>query len=204
MKLHDKLFAALTLLAIGLATGTAELQAQDRAATAELSVLLTSCGQSPGPQQVAFFLNRLQLTHQFEEQATAGLLVEKQQAGTPFKSLIIVSGASLKGMGAAGISMRDELARTEALIAEAKRQQIKVICAHVEGMTRRAQGAAAGDTSDEQSIDAVCPHADFMIVREEGNEDGRFDEISRTRRIPLILYERNMDLSDVLTRVFQR
>ena len=131
----------------------------------ETPVLLTSCGQSPGPTFVKLFLGRLGLDHELLEQATAQDLIDAQAAGTPFKSLIIVTGASLKGMGAAGVSMREELIRTEALLAEAKSQGMTIIGAHVEGMDRRAQGAAAGDNSDEQSIDAVMPISDVMVVR---------------------------------------
>jgi hypothetical protein len=116
--------------------------------------------------------------------------------------VLIVTGASLKGMGAAGVSMREELSRTGALIEEARRQGLTVIGAHVEGMARRAQGAAPGDNSDEMSIDAVMPLADLMIVRLDGNEDRRFTVISEGDGVPLILFEKNMEMGDVLTRVF--
>lgn len=182
--------------------GALPLAAQAPAPTAQLPVLLTSCGQSPGPERVKFFLNRLQLQHEFLARATAQDLVAAQQGGKPYKALIIVTGASLKGMGAAGVSMPQELARTEALIAEAKRQGITVIGSHVEGMARRAQGAAAGDNSDEQSIDAVMPNAAFMIVRKDGDEDRRFTVISQKSNIPLLLFEKNMELGELLGRVF--
>lgn len=180
------------------------LQAQDAPVTAELPVLLTSCGQSPGPTRIQFFLNRLELDHEFLDMATAEYLTERQQSGNPVKTLIIVTGASLKGMGAAGVSMREELIRTEALIAEARRQGITLIGAHVEGMARRAQGAAAGDNSDEQSIDAVMPFADLMIVRQDGDEDRRFSIISENQGVPLILFEKNMEMGSVLESVFNR
>jgi selenophosphate synthase len=128
----------------------------------------------------------------------------KDLATKKYKSLIIVTGASLKGMGAAGVSIEDELKRTEALIAEARKQGMTVIGAHVEGMSRRAQGAAPGDNSDEMSIDAVCPKANFMIVRKDGNEDGRFTAISKAKKIPLVLFEKNLELVDVLKGVFAR
>ncbi|OGB97667.1 MAG: hypothetical protein A3G35_04300 [candidate division NC10 bacterium RIFCSPLOWO2_12_FULL_66_18] len=107
-------------------------------------------------------------------------------------------------MGAAGVSMTDELNRTAALIAEAKRQGLTIIGAHVEGMARRAQGAAPGDNSDEMSIDAVMPLSNLMVVRQDGNEDKRFTVISANKRIPLTLFEKNMELGDVLTGVFGR
>lgn len=181
---------------------TAPLEAQSPAPTAQLPVLLTSCGQSPGPERVKFFLNRLKLDHEFLAQATVQDLVAAQQAGKPFGSVLIVTGASLKGMGAAGVSMPQELARTAALIAEANRQGITVIGAHVEGMARRAQNAAPGDNSDEQSIDAVMPSSAFMIVRKDGDEDGRFTRISGSEKIPLLLFEKNMEMGDLLTRIF--
>lgn len=182
--------------------GALPLAGQAQAPTAQLPVLLTSCGQSPGPERVKFFLNRLGLQHEFLAQATAENLVAAQRAGRPYKALLIVTGASLKGMGAAGVAMPQELARTVALIDEAKRQGITLIGAHVEGMARRAQGAAPGDNSDEQSIDAVMPRSAFMIVRKDGDEDGRFTRLSQGGRIPLLLFEKNMELGDLLTRVF--
>jgi len=182
--------------------GALPLAAQAPAPTAQLPVLLTSCGQSPGPERVKFFLNRLQLQHEFLAQATAQDLVAAQQGGKPYKALIIVTGASLKGMGAAGVSMPQELARTAALIAEAKRQGITVIGSHVEGMARRAQGAAPGDNSDEQSIDAVMPNSAFMIIRKDGDEDGRFTRLSQGGKIPLLLFEKNMELGELLGRIF--
>lgn len=182
--------------------GALPLAGQAQNPTAQLPILLTSCGQSPGPERVKFFLNRLALQHEFLAQATAQDLVAAQRAGHPYKTLIVVTGASLKGMGAAGVSMPQELARTAALIDEAKKQGITLIGAHVEGMARRAQGAAPGDNSDEQSIDAVMPKSTFMIVRKDGDEDQRFTFISREARIPLLLFEKNMEMGDLLGRVF--
>ena len=204
MKRHSRLTAGMVALACTVWASAGVLTAQEAPAQAELPVLLTSCGQSPGPERVRFFLKRLEMEHEFLEQATAQNLVDAMEAGTPYASIIIVTGASLKGMGAAGVSIDEELARTEALIAEANRQGITIIGAHVEGMSRRAQGAAAGDNSDELSIDAVCPNSDFMIVRQDGNEDRRFTIISEDTGIPLILFEKNMELGDVLESVYNR
>lgn len=188
--------------ALFASAGLGSLEAQDATIRADLPVLLTSCGQSPGPTRIQFFLNRLDLQHEFLDMATAQDLADRQAGGSPVKTIIIVTGASLKGMGAAGVSMREELIRTEALIAEARRQGLTIIGAHVEGMSRRAQGAAAGDNSDEQSIDAVMPFSDFMIVRQDGDEDRRFSIISENSGIPLILFEKNMEMGDVLGGVF--
>ncbi len=71
-------------------------------------------------------------------------------------------------------------------------------------MSRRSQGAAAGDNSDEQSIDAVCPKADFMIVKKDGDSDGRFTTLSKGHDVPLVMFELNTEISDVLKEVFKK
>jgi hypothetical protein len=70
-------------------------------------------------------------------------------------------------------------------------------------MDRRAQGAAPGDNSDEQSIDAVMPNADVMVVRLDGNEDRRFTVISEAEGIPLVLFEKNMEMGEAFGSVFK-
>lgn len=174
------------------------------AQTASEPVLLTSCGQSPGPVRLKIFLQKLNINFDYSLQAKAEDLIARKKEGKPYKSMIIVTGASLKGMGAAGVSMDDEITRTKALIAEAKKQGIKVIGSHIEGMARRSQGATAGDNTDEMSIDAVCNVCDLMIVKKEGDSDGRFTTISKGKKIPLILFEMNTEISDVLKKVYNK
>jgi hypothetical protein len=175
---------------------------------AELPVFVTSCGQSPGATMLKVIFMRMKLEHQpnayeINMLATSNDLRSAKESGTPYKTLIIVMGASLKGMGAAGISMDDEISRTEALIEEARNQGIKIIGAHIEGLKRRAQGAAAGDNTDEQSIDTVAPNSQLLIVRKDGNEDGRFTLIAEEQNIPLILVEKNLDLFQELQKIFK-
>ncbi len=183
-------------LALAVLVATAAW-AQATAAKATAPVLVTSCGQSPGPLKMTVFLKQLQVEYDYKAEATAQDIASKK-----YKSVIIVTGASLKGMGAAGVSIKDELARTNALIAEAKKQGVMLIGSHVEGMERRAQGAAPGDNSDELSIDAVCPKAQLLIVRKDGDEDGRFTTISKTAKVPLILFEKNLELKGVLKNLY--
>lgn len=204
MKRSLTLTAPIIVLCLTLTLTLTPAPARGQDASAELPVMVTSCGQSPGPVRIQFFMNRLKMDHEFNMEATADDLVARQQAGNPVKTLIIVTGASLKGMGAAGTSIDDELDRTAALIDEAKKQGITIVGAHIEGMDRRAQGAAEGDTSDEQSIDLVCPRSDMLIVRADGNEDNRFSIIANSEGIPLILFEKNMELGDVIEKLFQQ
>lgn len=170
--------------------------------TAKEPVLITSCGQSPGPAIVKVVLQKLKVDFDLQPLAKASDLQTKKESGQPYGSVIIVMGASLKGMGAAGISMDDEIKRISGLIQEARNQGLTIIGAHVEGMKRRSQGAAAGDTTDEQSIDAVAPNSDILLINKDGNSDGRFTIISQTKKIPLIEVEKNMDLVAEFSKIF--
>lgn len=200
MKTHSRIFlfvAAFMLLPLLLLQVSGFAQQKAAGPKASAPVLLTSCGQSPGPTSVEIFLKMLKVDYVSKLDATAADLGK-----SPFKSVIIVTGASLKGMGAAGVSIEDEIARIKAVIAAAKKLNIKIIGAHVEGMKRRAQGASPGDNSDELTIDAVCPFSSLLVVKKEGDEDGRFTTISKDKGIPLITYEKNMDLQNVLKDLF--
>ncbi|MGA3245478.1 MAG: DUF6305 family protein [Bacteroidota bacterium] len=199
-----KFLLSFILLALIAGFAWTPATAQKQAVKLEQPVLLTSCGQSPGPLKFKIFFGRLGVDHVYNMQASVSDLAAKKKEGKPFKSLIIVTGASLKGMGAAKVSMDEELDRIKKLIAEAKKQGIKVVGAHVEGMERRAQGAAPGDNSDEMSIDAVCPQSDLLVVRKDGDEDKRFTAISTGKKIPLVMFEKNMELSDVLKNLYQK
>ena len=109
-------FGARALLALALlaVVGVSPLVAQAKpaaapaaptaAAKAQAPVFLTSCGQSPGAVTVGVFLRRLQIDYDLKETGTV-----KDLAAKPYKTLIIVTGSSLKGMGGAGVSIDDEL-----------------------------------------------------------------------------------------------
>jgi hypothetical protein len=171
---------------------------QGAAPKASPPVLVTSCGQSQAPAMLNVILKRVGVAYEVLPLATPQDLKDKG-----CKTLIITMGASLKGMGAAGISIDDELKRIADVIDAAKKAKITIIGAHIEGMKRRAQGADAGDTTDEQSIDAVAPKSDILLVIKEGNGDGRFTNISQGKKIPLVEAEKNMDLVKELEKLLK-
>jgi len=189
----------VVIAALGLALVTANAWAQPAVPKAQAPVLVTSCGQSPGPLKITVFLKRLGIEYDYKTDAT-----DKDIATKKYKTVIVVTGASLKGMGAAGVSMKDELVRTAALLDAAKKQGVLIVGAHVEGMARRAQGADAGDNSDEQSIDAVCPKAQALLIRKDGDEDGRFTAIAKKQNIPMVAFEKNLEIEGVLKALFGR
>jgi hypothetical protein len=195
------LFVAVFLLASAAAAvaqtkPAAAPPAAGAKAKAQAPIFLTSCGQSPGAVRVGVFLRKLAVDYDLKDTGSV-----KDLAAKPYKTLIIVTGSSLKGMGGAGVSIEDELSRAAALIAEARKRGMTVIGAHVEGMERRAKNAAPGDNSDEMSIDAVCPKATFLIVRKDGDEDGRFTTLGKKFSIPVVFFEKSLELNDVLKSV---
>jgi hypothetical protein len=191
------------VLAVGL--GASAVYAESIPKT-DLPVIITSCGQSPGSTMIKVIFMKMKLGDgSYEENSlvTADELRAKKDVGSPYKTLIITMGASLKGMGAAGISIEDELARTAALIEEARSQGMTIVGAHIEGMKRRAQGAAPGDNTDEQSIDAVAPNVDLLVVKKDGNTDGRFTAIANDKDIPMIEVEKTLDLMTEFEKLFK-
>ncbi len=198
-----KKISVLMALSLILLVPASFLLAQSKP-LAQPPVLLTSCGQSPGPAMIKVFLQKLNIEFELNPLATAANLQQKKAAGQPYGSVIIVMGASLKGMGAAGISIDDEIKRITQLIEEAKKEGITVIGAHIEGMKRRSQGASAGDTTDEQSIDAVAPNCHLLLINKDGNSDGRFTAIAKAKNIPMIEIEKNVDLMTELARIYGR
>lgn len=193
------LFLALLLGANSFFLGAGQAQAPK----ASPPILLTACGQSPDTSTMKVVIQKSKIPYDLVELATVQDLVKKKSSGAPYKTIIILMGASLKGMGAAGISIDDEIKRTSELIDAARRDKIMVIGAHIGGMKRRGQGAAVGDNTDELSIDAVAPKSDLLIVLKEGNEDGRFTVIAKQKKIPMIEVEKNLDLIPEIEKLFK-
>ena len=76
------------------------------AAAVEAPALITSAGQSPGALMVRVLADQAGVANVFD--ATVG-----PEALADAKSFIVVIGASMKGLGAAGIDVADEFARIE-------------------------------------------------------------------------------------------
>jgi hypothetical protein len=109
---------SLFIIVLSLFSGTLLLSSglQSELPKTELPVLITSCGQSPGVNMINALFMRLKLeaepkAYDMDPLASAELLKTAKENGIPYRSLIIVMGASLKGMGAAGISIDDEIDR---------------------------------------------------------------------------------------------
>ena len=85
----------------------------------EKPVLLTSVGQSADVQMVSVLLKKAGV------EATLDKNITGDKLGAD-KTVVIAIGGSSKGLGAAGIKVEDELARTEQLLKAAKDKGIKL------------------------------------------------------------------------------
>ncbi len=188
--------ALVSLLLCAAAAGI--VLAQAAAPKSSPPVLIASCGQSTAPDTLNAIFRKVAVPYD-----VVGAATPKDLAAKPYKTLIITMGASLKGMGAAGVSIDDELKRTRELIDAARKAKIKIIGAHIEGMSRRSQGAEAGDTTDEQSIDLVAPNSDLLFVRKDGNSDNRFTIIATAKKIPMIEFEKNLQMIPELEKILK-
>ncbi len=118
--------------------------------------------------------------------------------GTPFKTVLFAIGASLKGMGASGLTIDAEETRVKSLIEYCRTNKILVVAVHVGGEATR--GPAGSD--NERMIDAVAPSADVIIITKDSNKDGRFTKISEKTKAPLIQIDYALGLVDIMKNAF--
>ena len=165
------LICALFVAAFGAAF------AQPTTAFAEKPALLTAIGQSADFEMVKVLLTRNKIPF------TSDTLLKAENLDGTAKTLILVVGASSKGLGAAGISADAELARTKALLKRAKELNMSIITTHVGGAARR--GAMS-----ENFIIPCMASSDYAIVVEAGNQDGFFTNLAAKANIALKVVER--------------
>lgn len=162
----------------------------------KIPLVVTTCGQSPAALNFSILCKRIKLPCDRVDLLKAEDLKAKAESGNQYKTLIITTGTSLKGMGAAGVNMDIELFRIKKLIEEAKKEGIVIVGAHIEGMARRV------DETDAASIEAVIPYSNLIIIRADSNEDKYFDKLSEEYDIPMISVENTFDISDILKELF--
>jgi len=133
--------------------------------------LVTTCEQNPGA--VMLRMSAIQAGVQAEHDNTLSVECLKNKE---VKTLIITTGTSMKGMGAAGTNVEKEIERCTALIASAKYSVMVVVGAHIEGMARRT------DSSDEASIEAIMKETDVILVVQDSDSYVFFTGYARQAR----------------------
>ncbi|MBN2252422.1 MAG: hypothetical protein JW701_01900 [Kosmotogaceae bacterium] len=160
-------------------------------------MVVTTMGQSPGALMFRLVCTRSQIACVQEDLLTAEQLAEMAAGENAPKTLVITTGTSLKGMGAAGIDMNFEVKRVEALISKAKELGMTIIGAHIEGMARRV------DSTDEKSISTVIPESDLILVIADSDSDGFFTSYSEENGIPLLKVNESLEIGPALKELFQ-
>jgi len=160
-------------------------------------LLITNAGQGPGAKMSRLLLQRTGVVSDFD------YLAEPQPADLktkPYKTLMVVLGSTAKGLGASGITIDQEIDRLNAMIAEAKKLKLQIVAVLLEGKSRRGKPGGA----DERCIDAIAPFANYLVVKKDGNEDGRFDAIAKKSGAPLTLIDDALDFSEVVKAMYAK
>jgi len=219
MKKNIQIFFIMIFLCTFFLTNTF---AAEEIPKAEYPIITTSAGQSGDITTLNIIIEEAGLKYDYCDVPTVDLLkagvglagkksaetgfhaevytdLEKYPEGTPYKTIIFAIGASLKGMGASGLTVDDEENRLKSLIDYCRENNIFIVAVHTGGMSKR--GAPGGD--NERMIDAIAPYADYIIVTADGNKDGRFSKISEENNIPLTEVEFALKLVDVFKYMFE-
>ncbi len=178
--------SALIAVAVALALG-APLLAQNKPVF-EQPILITSAGQSADGQLAAVLAKKAELKADLVKMAAA-----KDLAG--HKTLVLVLGASMKGLGAAGLDTAKEKDRIKGLLAAAKAQGIPVLCLHLGGEARR------GELTDAM-VAEYLPSAKMAIVVKSGDKDGLFTRIAKDKGVSLIEVDKTLDAVPPLKAAF--
>lgn len=187
---------------------------------ANLPVLTTSAGQSADINTLNVIMSQAKVKYDYcdvptvemlqagvglgDHQSKEGFHVEiktdlkKFKKGTPYKTVIFAIGASLKGMGASGLTVDSEVKRLKELIDYCRKNKIFIIAVHSGGESKR--GAPGSD--NEKMIDAVAPFADYLIVVKDSNKDGRFSKIAQENGIPITEVNYALNIVAVMKQVF--
>jgi len=157
--------------------------------SAEEPILITSAGQSSDALMAKILADKAGLNFIFDKNASP----EKTDS---VKTIIIVSGGSVKGMGAAGIDKEQEYERVQNLIDRAQKNNKKIICMHVGGQSRR------GNLSDYYNL-LVAENSDMIIVAKEGDsEDKFFSNIAKDKNIAIEIPEKIINIADIFKTIF--
>lgn len=149
--------------------------------------IVTTCGQSPGAVMISMAAMQAGMKVTYNNNLVAEDLVPSE-----FKTLIVTTGTSMKGMGAAGTDVEAEIQRCLNVIKVAKEAGMVVIGAHIEGMARRT------DSSDAASIEAIMKEADIILIVEESDSDGFFTEYAQENEKPMIVVKNALEIGQVL------
>jgi hypothetical protein len=199
-KRHGWTFALALILAAGpLLTKEPGIAAQS--STFESPAFVASVGQSAGAMQARVLADRAGLQFTFEARPAPEML-------EGHKTLIVVLGASTKGLGAAGVDMDAEIAWATGLFEKARQLGMSIVAMHIEGGTRRGPSSDRVNSTfaplvDHLMVKGAPPDQEWAEAEEaNGNADGLFTKIAAEQGIPITYIARTLEAVDALRQLF--
>ena len=157
---------------------------------ADKPAILTSVGQSADMEMVRVLMTRSRLPFK------ADALIKANGLSSSDKTLVLVIGGSSKGLGAAGISVEDEMKRSQDLVKRARDLGMKIIAVHVGGEPRRG-------TLSDGFIRFAVPASDYAIVVSDSDKDGLFTGLTRDARLPFKKVDKISEVGAPLAAAFK-
>jgi hypothetical protein len=187
MKQAKRWMVAATLF---LLTTTGTLLFSQTKAKFDQPVLITSAGQSADVTIAGTLFKRANVQAKVIPLAKASDL-------EGIKTLVVVAGYSSKGLGAAGISREQELARVQSVLQAAKEKKVRIFTLHVGGKARR------GNQSDDFNKMAA-EVSSYLLVVKQGNEDQFFSTIAAGKKITIDLVDKIADAVQPVAKAFEK
>lgn len=197
---HGWIFALALIVAVSPVL-TKERGVAAQSSTFEQPAFIASVGQSAGAQQARVLAMRAGLEFTFEARPAAEMLEGHE-------TLIVVLGASTKGLGAAGVDMDAEIAWATGLFEKARELGMSIVAMHIEGGTRRGPSSDRVNTTfaplvDHLIVKGAAPGQEWAEAEEaNGNADGLFTNIAAEQGISITYITRTLEAVGALQQLF--
>lgn len=160
--------------------------------------MITNAGQGPGGKMGRLLVSRAGTLTEDEDFYYVDVPYAADVDARDYSAIVIVIGSTDKGLGATGITIDQEIARVDEVVARANEKGIPVIAV----MLEKDKRSDVKTNSNERCIDAVCPHASWMIVTADVNTDGRYDAFKTENGTPLTILDSSMDFISLVQQAF--
>lgn len=160
--------------------------------------LITNAGQGPGGKMARLLTTRTKTVELDKDFFYNAEPQEKDLDEKAYSCLVVVVGSTDKGLGASGITIDDEIERLNRMVKHAEEIKLPIIAVLLEKDKR----SEIPTNANERCIDAIFPHAEWMIVVAEGNTDGRFTKLSEENNIPLTILDVAKDYTKLAAEAF--
>ena len=199
-KRHGWIFALALIIAVSPALSKKHgIAAQS--STLESPAFIASVGQSAGAQQARVLATRAGLEFTFEARPAVEMLEGHE-------TLVVVLGASTKGLGAAGVDIDDEITWATELFEKARGLGMSIVAMHIEGGTRRGPSSDRVNTTfaplvDHLIVKGASPDQEWAEAEEaNGNADGLFTTIAAEHGIPITYIAKTLEAVGALQQLF--